>query len=123
MHHWMDTMADIYFLSETKKSQKKSLQVWKICDLISKAGKIVTDHLLFIHAWTGCDTTSATYGHGKAIVLKKIHVSEEIQRIAHLMYNYSVTLEEVGRAGIRLFLILFGGKDGDSLNSLRYVNS
>ena len=116
----MDAMADIYFLSETKKSQKKSLQVWKISNLISKAGKIVTDHLLFIHAWTGCDTTSATYGLGKANLLKKIQVSEEIQRIAHLMYNYSVMPEEVGRAGIRLFLILFGGKDGDSLNSLQY---
>ena len=110
MHHWMDTIADIFF-SETKKSQKKSLQVWKIHDLISKAGKIVTDHLLFIHAWTGCDTTSATFGHGKANLLKKI---QEIQRIAHLMYNYSVMPEEVSRAGKRLFLIIFGGKDGDS---------
>ena len=112
-------MADVYFLSEPKKSQRKSLQVWS--DLISKAGKTVTSHLLFINAWTGCDTTSATFGHGKANLLKKIQVSEEVQQIAHLMGDYSVTPEEVGRAGIHLFLILFGGKDGDSLNSLRYV--
>ena len=81
----------------------------------------MTSHLLFTHAWTGCDTTSATFGHGKANLLKKIQVSEEVQQIAHLMGDFSVTPEEVGRAGIHLFLILFGGKDGDSLNSLRYV--
>ena len=27
MYHWIDTMADVYLLSEPKKSQKKSLQV------------------------------------------------------------------------------------------------
>ena len=64
---------------------------------------------------------SATFGHGKANLLKKIQVSEEVQQIAHLMGDFSVTPEEVGRAGIRLFLILFGGKDGDSLNSVHYV--
>ena len=76
-----------------------------IRDLISKAGKTVTSHLLFTHAWTGCDITSATFGHGKANLLKKIQVSEEVQQIAHLMGDFSVTPEEVGRAGIRLFLI------------------
>ena len=62
-----------------------------------------------------------TFGHGKANLLKKIQVSEEVQQIAHLMGDFSVTPEEVGRAGICLFLIHFGGKDGDSLNTLRYV--
>ena len=64
MHHWRDGMEDIYFLSEPKKSQKKGLQVWRIRDLVSKAGTIVIAHILFIHAWTGCDTTSATFGQG-----------------------------------------------------------
>ena len=62
MHHWKEIMADVYFLSEPKKSQKKGLQVWRIRDLISKAETIMTSRLLFIHAWTGCDTTSTTFG-------------------------------------------------------------
>ena len=61
------------------------------------------------------------FGLGKANLLKKIRVSEEVQQIAHLMDDFSVIPEEVGRAGIRLFLILFGSKDGDSLNLLHYV--
>ncbi|CAB4029738.1 Hypothetical predicted protein [Paramuricea clavata] len=64
MYHWNANMADIYFHSEVKRS-KKGLKVWKVQDLVNKAGKVVTSHLLFIHAWSGCDTTSATYGHGK----------------------------------------------------------
>ena len=58
-------MSDVYFLSEPKKAQKKGLQVWSISDLITKAGGLVTSHLLFIHAWSDCDTTSVTFGHKK----------------------------------------------------------
>ena len=62
MYHWKQSMAEVYFLSEVKKN----MMVWKICDLVTKAGQVITSHLLFLHAWTGCDTTSATFGHGKA---------------------------------------------------------
>ncbi len=44
MHHWRESMADIYLLAEPKKI---GLQVWRIRDLVSKAGAAVTDHLLF----------------------------------------------------------------------------
>ena len=54
-------MAEVYFLSEVKKN----MMVWKIRDLVTKAGQVITSHLLFIHAWTGCNATSATFGHGK----------------------------------------------------------
>jgi len=121
MHHWRDGMEDIYFLSEPKKSQKKGLQVWRIRDLVSKAGTIVIAHILFIHAWTGCDTTSATFGQGKNNLVKKIQVSKEVQQISLLMGDPSVTPEQVGKAGARLFVILFGGKHGDDLNYLCYV--
>ena len=64
-------MADVYCLFE---SSKKNCKIWKIYDLVSKAG---TTNLPFMHAWSGCDTTSATYGHGKATLLKKMKESEE----------------------------------------------
>ena len=78
MYHWKESMADVYFISEPKKSQKTGLQVWRIYDLISKAGKMLTSHLLFINAWSGCDTTSATFGMGKTNLVKKIQSSEEV---------------------------------------------
>ena len=92
MYHWNQNMADVYFHSEAKRS-KKGLKVWKIQDLVKKAGKLVTSHLLFIHAWSGCDTTSATYGHGKTSILKKIQQSEELQQISLLMTDPEATVE------------------------------
>ena len=77
-------MGDVYFLSENKKLNHSSLQVWRICDLIAKAGKLVTSNLLFIHAQSGCDTTFATFGQGKTNLLKKIQTLSEVQKISHL---------------------------------------
>ncbi len=85
----------------------------------TKAGGFITSHLLFIHVWSGCDTTSATFGHGKTNLLKKIQVSKEVQQISVLMSDPHMTAEEIGKASIRLFVILFGGKPNDSLNVLR----
>ena len=103
MYHWIDTMADVYFLSEPKKSQKKSLQMWRIRGLISKAGKTVISHLLFIHVWTGCDTTSATFGHGKENLLKR---NPEVQQIACLMGDFSVKLAEQVYVYFLFFLVV-----------------
>ena len=120
MYHWNQNMADIYFHSEAKRS-KKGLKVWKVQDLVNKAGKQVTSRLLFIHAWSGCDTTSATYGHGKTSLLMKIKQSEELQLISLLMTDPEATVEQIGKAGIRLYLVLYGGRAADSLNGLRYA--
>ena len=92
--------------------------MWKVQDLVNKAGKVVIPHILFIHAWSGCDTTSATYGHGKPILLKEMKESEELRQISFLMTNPEATVEAT--AGTRLYVLLYGGRTNDSLNSLRY---
>ncbi len=115
MYHWKQSMASIYFLSEAGKNTK----IWKISDLVERAGPIITSHLLFLHAWSGCDTTSATFGQGKVSLIKKIKQLKKVEAISWLLMDNDVTSEQVGEAGIRLFVILFGGKKSDSLNSLR----
>ena len=121
IYHWNQNMADIYFQSEANKLHKKHLLVWKICDLVNKAGKELASHLLFIHAWSGSDTTSATFGHGKTHLLKKMKQNKEIQQISSLMIDPDVTQEEIGKAGIRLFVLLYDGKREESLNRLRFT--
>ena len=116
-------MADIYFQSEANKLNKKHLMVWKISDLANKAGKVVTSHILFVHAWSGCDTTSATFGHGQTNLLEKMKATEELQHtsISSLMSDPDVMAEHIGKAGIRLFVIMYDGRRDDSLNILRYA--
>ena len=57
--------------------------------------------------------TSATFGKGKATLLKKIKESQEIQQISSLMSDLNETKEEIGSAGIQLFVHLYGGKQTD----------
>ena len=117
MYHWQKEMADVYFLSEMK-TQKK---LWNMRVISTKIGEVISSHILFIHAWSGCDTTSATFGQGKTTLLKKIKGSQEMQRISLLISDLNATQEEIGCAGIQLFIHLYGGKQTDSLNTLRYV--
>ena len=117
VYHWQQTMADIFLRSEAGKNQK----IWKISDVVDQAGPVVTSHLLFLHAWCGCDTTSATFGQGKVGLIKKLKQSKEVQMISELMMDSNASVEEVGRVGVRLFVIVFGGKQSDSLNTLRHA--
>jgi len=68
-------MTAIYFLSETKRSHRRKTSFTKLVKYV------VTSHLLFVHALTGCDTTSATFGQRKTSLLEKITDSEELQQI------------------------------------------
>ena len=120
MYHWTQDMANVYFHSEASKS-KQGLKLWKIQDLVTKTDKEVTSNLLFIHAWSGCDTTSATYGHGKTSLLKKIGNSKIFQDLSQVISNPEATIDQVGAAGRKLYVLLYGGKESDTLNSLRYA--
>ena len=60
MQQWREGMGDVYFLSEPGNHRKKVSGL-----VVSKAGTIVLAHILFIHACTGCETTSATFGQEK----------------------------------------------------------
>ena len=109
-------MATVHFKTEAKK------MMWRVQDLIANAGGLLTSHIIFVHAWSGCDTTSATFGQGKTFLLKKFHGKEfeELQHISSIFSQSQITAEDVGRAGSRVFVNLYGGKNGQPLNNLRY---
>jgi len=90
-------MASIYFLLEAGKN----LKIWRISDLVGQAGSIVTSYLLFLHAWSGCDT-SATFGQGKVGLIKKLKQSKNMQTIVELIMDHNATAEQVEEVGIRL---------------------
>ena len=66
IYHWNPSMTNVYFQSDAQK------KIWKIHDVVAKVGDVVQAHnILFVHSWSGCDTTSATFGQGKNCLAKE----------------------------------------------------
>jgi len=53
--------------------------------------------------------------------MKKIKQSKNMQTIVELMMDHNATAEQIKEVEIRLFVIVFGEKQSDSLNTLRYA--
>ena len=63
-----------------------------------------------MYAWSGCDTTSTTFGQG-SLPNVEAKQSKDVQMIAELMMDHSAIIEQVEEAGVQLFVIIvFGGK-------------
>ena len=79
-------------------------------------------HLLFIHAITGCDTTSALYGQGKVKALK-LAQKQDVNLCSHMgvFSLHSSTREDVTTAGEQFLLILYGAGQFATLSKYRYV--
>ncbi len=116
LHHWHREMGDIFFQSTRQKAEGP--KVFNISHIVEKVGHIVCANILFIHAWGGCDTTSATYGHGKTVLLRKIPTSERIQEISAIFQSNISTADEIEKAGNNLYVLLYGGNVNVSLNKL-----
>ena len=111
--HMEDQMANIYFMSE------KSKKTWSIRKIVNIIEPVVKKHILFLHAWTGCDTTSSIYGQGKTSLIKKIMSSKELQRHAEIISDPWAEENEVVQAGEIFFITMYGGKFTDTLNTFR----
>lgn len=114
MYHWKDSMADVIFYLERLQ------QGWSMKSVTPTVAEI-KEHLLFIHAWTGCDTVSAPFGKGKTSFLQLFAKSEELKDISTCMTDVWATVDDVGNQSIDTFRILYHGKKGDTLTKLRYI--
>ena len=76
--------------------------------------------MLFIHAISGCDTTSRLFGVGKGRAMKKCLASKAFQESSNVFSEESSAADQVARAGEKALLVLYGGKPGTNLNRLRY---
>ena len=78
-------------------------------------------NLLFIYAFGGCDTTSAIHDKGKGSILRLIQKSKKAQQLSAVFNKPLASQAEIGSAGINLFILLYGDKNEDSLQSLQYT--
>lgn len=79
------------------------------------------EHILFLHSFTGCDTTSATFRRSKVGFSKLYLKSDIIKEAAVIFYKPTATHSEVEEAGKMCFLKWYGAPARlNSLNEYRY---
>ena len=74
VHHFQENMRELYFLSEAFARSKSPVYYTSLSAVKGRLGHHLSNHLLFAHAWSGCDTTSAIFGHGKGAITKQLQV-------------------------------------------------
>ena len=80
LYHWKKDMNDIFLLQEHWK------RAWSIKNT-EKGIQDIKNHLLFIHAWSGCDTTSSIFGKGKGSLVQFIRKSNRLKEISEVITN------------------------------------
>ena len=99
----------------TKKHKAIERDIGVISECIGDARKYLT----FVHAFGGCNTTSAVYAQGKLFRLKLLEKSKAAREEADVFMQKNVSPEAVCEAGRKMFVMLYGGKN--SLTYLKYI--
>jgi len=92
------SVKNMYFMSDSKSATKKKT-IWKLDNTRTVLGEEVCKCLPFIHAFSGCDTTSHIYRVGKSVLLKKCIKDENIRQLASIFLQPEVTHDTVQIAG------------------------
>ena len=120
-HYNRETMDEIYMMSEIARTKSPRRSVIPI-SLVSKSiGQKCVRQLLAVHALSGCDTTSALHGRGKASVYRKIAQSPDTLPLTDILGSVNAAEEDVVQADMKLLVMVYGGKPNESLNHLRYI--
>jgi hypothetical protein len=117
----LSTRSNIYILKPEKG--KNSQQIYSTKSIIDKTA---TDHILFLHAFSGCDTTSALFNQGKMKFINVLRKNPDLNEIIQVFKNPNADPEIIAKAGERVLLELYSysnvkSKKSMSLNNYRYA--
>ena len=90
VYHWRNCMEDIFIRKESRLSTPGEIISMK--DATSSIPVVTQRHILLIHAWSGCDTTSATFGHGKMYLMKMLNRVPEVQNLSTIVSDQDETI-------------------------------
>jgi hypothetical protein len=121
LYHMPKCVHDVCMQSETASSQRHQVTITSIRRVYNHLGGTVVKQLLFIHALSGCDTTSSMFGLGKATSYKKITRRGELASQIDVFGNLEASHSQITEAGMPVLAMLYGGNLTDSLDHLRYV--
>src|SRR6218665_614725 len=109
------TTTDIFMLC-----QSKPVVVFSILDIQHAIG-YTRNHLMFLHAVTGCDTVSAIYRQSKRKAFNMVHSTQQDFAFLDTFTNNRSTHSEVKTAGETFILKLYRAKNCASLDEYRHI--
>ena len=121
IYHYDGRCSKIFMKSHVKKKSALADSTIIPIHLLRQAiGEQCTRSLLAIHAFSGCDSTSGTFGHSKVAMWKKFTNHHEAAQLLNILSNVNATQDMVAEVGCKLMAVVYGGKLNTSLTSLRY---
>jgi len=120
MHFWKQEMGDLIIRSDNTRKGRNYMKQLEIEKALSKTNNTIKPYLLLIHAFGGCDTTSAIHNKGKSAILNLIQTSKEARDLGDVFMDPASSQLQIGQAGKRLFVLLYKGRASDTLADLRY---
>ena len=103
------------------RSDKGTPNVYNITVLKRLLCDDVCSDLLFIHAFSGCDTTSRIFGVGKKSVVQKVIAGDSVLHECSKVFRTPMAdPATVKTTGCEVVVSLFNGGKSDSLASFRY---
>ena len=105
------------------RSDKGSLtEVYDIKVVMQVLGSEMCQGLLFLHVFTGHDTTSRIFGTGKQSALQTVIKGDPVRQSSAKIFSTPVGLQDMDvivDSGCALMVSLFNGKPGDNQSALR----
>ena len=121
-HHIKTCHKQVIYQS-AKRPHGKVCRIWDINRTAKFHGDATCLLLPFIHAITGCDTTSRMFGNGKTLVLKKVLTCEYLRQQGNVFMSERSTKDEVTKAGEEAISFLYGGMPLEGLKILSWCTS
>lgn len=69
------------------------------------------EHILFLHAVTGCNTTSTFFNKGKVKVMKLLENRLDLQSTAAMFTNEISSVQDIFKHEIKFILAMYGAKN------------
>lgn len=80
-------------------------------------------NILFLHAMTGCDTTSTLFGKGKIKVMKMFEKRSDLHNSVEIFQQENCARDALVNAGIHFLLAMYGApKSENSIDNYRYCS-
>ena len=100
--------------------QDKPTTFFNVKEIQDTLGEI-KQYILFIHAFTGCDTTSAIYNKGQSKALNLARTNRDLYLHMNMFVQDSSSHDDIAHAGEMFFLALYDAQKFSTLNKYRPI--